>query len=142
MDVLEKLRELLNERGWSEYRLAQKAGLNESTISNIYRRNTVPTIATLKAVCDAFGITLSQFFADSDSDMVELTPELKELLDACQPLTPEQRAAILQVANHTATSKRTGYGVLLHAQFFAVHSTCTICSQSRTKRSSIILLSW
>ena len=98
MDVLEKLRTLLEERGWSEYRLAQKAGLNESTISNIYRRNTVPTIATLKAVCDAFGITLSQFFADNDSDMVEVTPELKELLDAWGPLTPEQRAVILQVA--------------------------------------------
>lgn len=98
MDVLEKLRTLLNERGWSEYRLAQKARLNESTISNIYRRNTVPTIATLKAVCDAFGITLSQFFADNDSDMVEVTPELKELLDAWGPLTPEQRAVILQVA--------------------------------------------
>lgn len=98
MDVLEKLRTLLNERGWSEYRLAQKAGLNESTISNIYRRNTVPTIATLKAVCDAFGITLSQFFADNDSNMVEVTPELKELLDAWGPLTPEQRAVILQVA--------------------------------------------
>lgn len=98
MDVLEKLRTLLEERGWSEYRLAQKAGLNESTISNIYRRNTVPTIATLKAVCDAFGITLSQFFADNDSDMVEVTPELKELLDAWNPLTPEQRAVILQVA--------------------------------------------
>lgn len=98
MDVLEKLRTLLEERGWSEYRLAQMAGLNESTISNIYRRNTVPTIATLKAVCDAFGITLSQFFADNDSDMVEVTPELKELLDAWGPLTPEQRAVILQVA--------------------------------------------
>ena len=72
--------------------------MHESTISNIYRRNTVPTIATLEAVCGAFGITLSQFFADSDSDLVEVTPELKELLDAWQPLTPEQRAAILQVA--------------------------------------------
>lgn len=98
MDVLAKLRKLLKERGWSEYRLAQQAGLHESTISNIYRRNTVPTIATLEAVCGAFGITLSQFFADSDSDLVEVTPELKELLDAWQPLTPEQRAAILQVA--------------------------------------------
>ena len=98
MDVLAKLRKLLKERGWSEYRLAQQAGLHESTISNIYRRNTVPTIATLEAVCGAFGITLSQFFADSDSDLVEVTPELKELLDAWQPLTPEQRAAVLQVA--------------------------------------------
>lgn len=33
MDVLERLRKLLQERGWSEYRLAQVSGLNESTIS-------------------------------------------------------------------------------------------------------------
>ena len=61
MDVLERLRKLLQERGWSEYRLAQVSGLNESTISNIYRRNTLPTIPTLEAICKAFGITLSQF---------------------------------------------------------------------------------
>ena len=98
MDVLSKLRCLLEERGWSEYRLAQEAGLNQSTISNIYRRNTVPTIATLEAVCHAFGLTLSQFFAEGDSDLDEITPELKELLDAWGPLTQEQRKIVLQVA--------------------------------------------
>lgn len=96
MDVLERLRELLQERGWSEYRLAQVSGLNESTISNIYRRNTLPTIATLEAICKAFGITLSQFFADGD--MVEMTPDVKELLDAWIPLTPEQKQTVLLVA--------------------------------------------
>lgn len=98
MDVLGKLRRLLEERGWTDYRLAQMSGLHESTISNIYRRNNVPTIATLESICAAFGITLSQFFADDDSDMVEVTPELKELLDAWKPLTSEQRATVLQVA--------------------------------------------
>lgn len=98
MDVLNRLRILLEERGWSEYRLAQVAGLNQSTITNIYRRNTVPTIATLEAICYAFGITLSQFFAESESDLVEVTPELKELLDAWVPLTQEQRNIVLQVA--------------------------------------------
>lgn len=98
MDVLEKLRKLLADRGWTDYRLAQMSGLHESTISNIYRRNNVPTIVTLEAICKAFGITLSQFFADDDSEMVEVTPELKELLDAWKPLTPEQRATVLQVA--------------------------------------------
>ena len=91
MDVLGKLHKLLDERGWTDYRLAQVSGLHESTISNIYRRNNVPTIATLESICKAFGITLSQFFADDDSDMVEVTPELKELLDAWKPLTPKQR---------------------------------------------------
>lgn len=96
MDVLERLRKLLQERGWSEYRLAQVSGLNESTISNIYRRNTLPTIPTLEAICKAFGITLSQFFAESD--MVEMTPDVKELLDAWVSLTPEQKRIVLQVA--------------------------------------------
>lgn len=96
MDVLGRLRELLQERGWSEYRLAQVSGLNESTISNIYRRNTLPTIATLEAICHAFGITLSQFFAEDE--MVEMTPDVKELLDAWVPLTSEQKRTVLLVA--------------------------------------------
>lgn len=98
MDVLGKLHKLLDERGWTDYRLAQMSGLHESTISNIYRWNNIPTITTLESICKAFGITLSQFFADDDSDMVDVTPELKELLDAWKPLTPTQRATVLQVA--------------------------------------------
>lgn len=98
MDVLGKLHKLLDERGWTDYRLAQMSGLHESTISNIYRWNNIPTITTLESICKAFGITLSQFFADDDSDMVEVTPELKELLDAWKPLTPTERATVLQVA--------------------------------------------
>lgn len=52
----------------------------------------MPSIATLEAICSGFGITLSQFFADGD--MVELTPELKELFLKWVNLTPEQKAAI------------------------------------------------
>ena len=63
MDVIKRITELTSERGWSTYRLAQKSGLSASTIANIYRRNTVPSLSTLEALCDAFGITLSQFFS-------------------------------------------------------------------------------
>lgn len=86
MDVLERLRGLLDERGWTEYRLAKECGLSESTIANIFRRNSVPSITTLESICNGFGITLSQFFADGD--MVELTPQAKELFDNWVTLTP------------------------------------------------------
>ena len=102
MDTNERLRRLLEERGWSEYRLAKSCGLNQSTIANIYRRNTVPSIATLESICQGFGITLSQFF--SDGEMVELTSELKELFEYWVALTPNQKNAVLQVAkamNHS-----------------------------------------
>lgn len=93
MDIHARLRKLLNERGWTEYKLAKNCGLSESTIANIFRRNTMPSIPTLEAICNGFNITLSQFFADQE--MVELSLELKELFDNYVSLTPEQKKSIL-----------------------------------------------
>ena len=95
MDILQKLRTLLDERGWTEYRLAKECGLSESTIANIYRRNSIPSFATLDTICKAFGITLAQFFAEGD--MVELTPETKNLFDSWVALTPDQKDAVLKM---------------------------------------------
>ena len=95
MDTHSKLLQLMSERGWTAYRLAKESGLSESTLANIFKRNTVPSISTLEAVCAAFGISLAQFFAEQD--MVELTPELKELFDHWVSLTPEQKQAALQM---------------------------------------------
>ena len=64
MDARMRIRELMGERQWSEYRLALASGLSQSTISNIFKRNTVPSVATLEAICAAFGISLAQFFAE------------------------------------------------------------------------------
>lgn len=97
MDVHKRLRQLLNERGWTEYRLSKKCGLSESTLANIFRRNTMPSITTLEAICNGFGITLSQFFAEDE--MVELTPELKNLFDKWISLTPEQKDAVYHMIN-------------------------------------------
>ena len=97
MDVHKRLRQLLNERGWTEYRLSKKCGLSESTLANIFRRNTMPSITTLEAICNGFGITLSQFFAEDE--MVELTPELKNLFDKWISLTPEQKDAVYSMVN-------------------------------------------
>ena len=95
MDPNEKLRELLDQNGMTEYRLAKKSGLSDSTIKNIFRRNTVPSIPTLEAICKGFGITLSQFFAEGD--MVEMTPDLHDIFQAWRFLTPEQKEALLRL---------------------------------------------
>lgn len=95
MDTLTRLRQLLQERGWTEYRLSKECGLAQSTIGNIFRRNTVPSISTLETICGAFGITLAQFF--SDGDTVELTPELKEIFDCWVSLSSSQKTALLQM---------------------------------------------
>jgi len=95
MDILERLQRLLEERGWTEYRLAKESDLSESTIANIFRRNATPSFSTLESICSGLGITLSQFFAEHE--MVELSPELKELFDGWVMLTAEQKKAVLQI---------------------------------------------
>ena len=83
--------------------MAKRCGLSESTVANIFRRNTVPSIATLETICSGFGITMSQFFAEGD--MVEITPELKELFDNWVNLTPEQKKAANQMLKAMNNSK-------------------------------------
>jgi len=95
MDVLERLRKLQSDYGWSDYRIAKKAGLSSGTVSNIYKRNTIPNLITLEAICKGFGITLSQFFADNE--MIELTPEMKELFENWVKVPEEKRTLLLQM---------------------------------------------
>ena len=86
----------MKEREWTEYRLSKECGLSESTLANIFRRNTVPSITTLETICDAFGITLSQFFLEDDEkNIVLLNSKQLLLLKSAAKLNAEQYDALL-----------------------------------------------
>lgn len=95
MDATEKIKQLLAQRGWTAYRLSKNSGLAESTITNILKRNTVPSIPTLEAICKGFGITISQFFADGE--MIEITPDISELIQYYTVLSAEQKEIAIQL---------------------------------------------
>ena len=92
MDVNNRIKALLKERNWTEYKLAKESGLAQSTIANLFRRNTTPSISTLELVCKGFGISLSQFF--SEGNMVELSKEQMELFSNWISLTAHEKAII------------------------------------------------
>lgn len=101
MEIHARIKQLLAERGWTEYRLSRECGLAQTTIGNLVRRNTLPSIATLETICKGFGISMAQFFAEGD--MLEVTPELKEVFDCWVSLTPDQKKAalaMLKAMNH------------------------------------------
>ena len=95
MDAKERIRELMRERNWTEYRLAIASGLSQSTVANIFNRNTTPSIVTLEAICQGFGITLAQFFAEGE--MVELTSEQKAMFNTWSTLSKEQKDVLYQL---------------------------------------------
>ena len=77
--------------------MAKESGLSSSTIANLFRRNTVPTIPTLEIICDCFGITLSQFFAENE--LVELDPEQLEMFNRWRLLTSTQKTMLSDLVN-------------------------------------------
>ena len=62
MEVLEKINQLCKEKNWTIYKLSEESGVNQSTLSNMFSRKSYPSIPTLAKICDAFGISLSEFF--------------------------------------------------------------------------------
>ncbi|MDR1822067.1 MAG: helix-turn-helix transcriptional regulator [Oscillospiraceae bacterium] len=95
MNATERIRRIMDELKWSEYRLAKESGLSQSTIANLFHRNTVPSISTLESVCGAFGISLAQFFCEGT--MVELSGEQKAFFDRWALLSAEQKRLMFEL---------------------------------------------
>lgn len=92
-DILTAITKYREERGWTEYQLAERSGLPQSTISSWYRKNMVPTLPSLEKICTAFGVTLSQLFAEGAAP-VSLTESQQKLLERWAKLSEEQQAVI------------------------------------------------
>lgn len=96
MDAKERIQELMLSRGWTEYKLAKESNLSQSTIANVFKRNNAPTLPTLETVCQAFGITLAQFFSEG-SEAVELTEEQRKLLFYWSALSDKQKEILFDL---------------------------------------------
>lgn len=100
MNILEKITTLREERHWTEYQLAEKSGLTQSTISSWYRKNLLPTIPSLMKICDAFEITLSHFFLEDSNQSVVLSERQLELLEAASKLDRKQMDSLIHFLNN------------------------------------------
>ena len=93
MDVLSKIDMLRQERGWSINYMAMEAGLTQSTVNNLYMRKTEPKISTLRSICGAFNMSLSDFFKEEKDEEEDI------LIVKVKSLSPESKKALLQLLN-------------------------------------------
>lgn len=107
MDAKARIKQLMEMKNISEYRLAKLSGLSQSTISNIFIRNTAPTIPTIEAICNGLGITMSQFFADdNDESPVYLTSEQHKFFNEWLSLSSEQKSIIEKIVKSYKSNKK------------------------------------
>ena len=64
MNTITRVYELLDDRALSLTKLAEMSGVDYSTIKMAESRNTQLSVDTIERICNALGITLSEFFAE------------------------------------------------------------------------------
>ena len=105
MNVLKKINKLRLDRGWSVYRLSVESGISQSTITNMFNRETLPSITTLECICHAFGMTMSEFFAEpNDSPTADIDSELSHLWSS---VSDEAKDAVLTLLRELAVESKS-----------------------------------
>lgn len=95
MDTKSRIKEMMEERNWTVYELSKRSGLAQTTLANMWKRNTEPTIPTLRAICNGFGITMAQFFAEGE--FVELTADQQEFFNNWAALSVKQKEMLMDL---------------------------------------------
>ena len=96
MTVLERITQLKEQRGWTEYRLSEEADIAQTTISSWFRKNVNPSVSSLESICRAFNITMSEFFA-FENEPVSLTDKQRRMLDNWNKLSERQQNLLLEL---------------------------------------------
>ena len=89
-----RVKELCEKYHVSKYRLAQLTGMSQTAVGNIMKMESIPTIPTLEKICDAFGITLAQFFT-KDGIRPDLSAGQLELVETWEYLDDKEREILL-----------------------------------------------
>ena len=98
MKIRERIEKLRQDRGWTENYLAMEAGLTQSTLNTLINRDHSPRVDTLQKICEAFGITLEQFFSEEEK-VQGLTEKENLLLSFYRKLDPKKQQALIDLLN-------------------------------------------
>ena len=96
MDVLKRIEQLCLDKGWTVYKLSLESGLSQSTLANMFSRRTMPSLSTLTSICDAFGITLSQFFQEWNP--ADVSDDEALLLKRYRLMSPDNKRILIDLS--------------------------------------------
>src|SRR5215211_8490735 len=67
--LLEELKRLREEKGWSQTKLAQESGVDRATINQVEGGRRSPTISTLELLATALGAEVADFFPKAQASL-------------------------------------------------------------------------
>lgn len=94
MDVGARIRQIRKSKNLSERELADLTSISQPVINRLENNTRTADIDSIKRICSALGLTLSQFFADKPDSVPELPSEINQAIEKIRKLPP-QRLKIL-----------------------------------------------
>lgn len=92
--ALEKIESICSKKGITKYKLAQNAQIPYTTLTNMFKKDTMPTLPTLQKICEGLDITMAQFFLE-EGTRLDLTEKQRELLVLWDELPADQQARVI-----------------------------------------------
>lgn len=80
MEIMDRINELCRQRNITKYRLSQLTGISQSAFSKMEKQQNTLSVDTIHRICNAFGISMAQFFSEPD-EYPDLTDDQKHLLE-------------------------------------------------------------
>jgi transcriptional regulator with XRE-family HTH domain len=89
--LLEELKRLREEKGWSQTRLAQESGVDRATINQVEGGRRSTTISTLELLATALGTEVADFFPKAQAPLPFEDVQRRGAQEAAEPLPPKLR---------------------------------------------------
>lgn len=109
MSVIERIKEEMLKKGFSQNKLAKAAQMSQSGLSSILSGNVSPKENTLRAIAEALNVPLSELLEESTVSTAPWNPEemnyaeqedetIRIMARGMKKMSPENRQKLLDVA--------------------------------------------
>lgn len=97
MNLCDKLKNLRQSKNITVYRLSQETGISQNHIRELESGKRNPSVETLRRLCNALGLNLSEMFNDG-CETAYLSPDEHELIEYYRKLSDAKSKLLLKIA--------------------------------------------
>ena len=95
INVVNRIKDLMDRKGWSCYELSVQTGISTNSIYDWFKIGSTPSMSNIARICEAMDISLEQFFCGEDR--YKLTDEENKVLAEWFALTDLEKKAIFDL---------------------------------------------
>ena len=105
-EIIERLEYYLKEKNMTIYKLAKQSNLPLSTVSNVFKRRTIPTLITFQSMINGLGISMGEFFDEQEKDTVIISNDEKEMIYRYNKLSDKEKLFIRRMLMYMTGQKK------------------------------------